>query len=316
MPARPSFRQLKGAVTVERVLADRGLLGGLRRRGDDLVGPCPLHGGDNPGAFVVSRSKGLWYCFTGCGRGGDVVELVRRLDGPSHADAGRYLQALAGADIETSVHLAAGEDAAASPVLAGFCPFTRRLPLDAATPFLTAKGISVATASRFEAGAWHGGGFLAGCVAVRLHDLDGRPLGYAGRRMDASMAKTAGKWKLPPRLPKAALLYGWHRVAGSPAEGLVVVEGPWAVMRLAQLGLSAVALLGARASEQQCALLATTDRVVVMLDGDAAGREGARRLGCLLGDRVDLRVFELPGGADPDDLDDLRLRAVRGLLSL
>ena len=90
-----SFRELKRIVTVEQVLASRGLLGGLRVRGDDLVGSCPLHGGDNPGAFVVSRSKSLWRCFTSCG-GGDVVELITRLDGSGYRDARRVLQRIAG----------------------------------------------------------------------------------------------------------------------------------------------------------------------------------------------------------------------------
>jgi DNA primase len=39
---------------------------------------CPIHGGDNPGAFSVTNGQG-WHCFTGeCGSG-DGVDLVRRL---------------------------------------------------------------------------------------------------------------------------------------------------------------------------------------------------------------------------------------------
>ena len=310
-----SFRELKRIVTVEQVLASRGLLGGLRVRGGDLVGPCPLHGGDNPGAFVVSRSKSLWRCFTSCG-GGDVVELITRLDGSGYRDARRVLQRLAGERDDDSGPLQDRFSSRSAPQRASraFTPYTRRLALDPAAPMLMGKGIDAATAARFEAGAWHGPGFLSGCVGVRLHDVDGQPLGYAGRRISVPPGSQIGKWKFPPRLPKAALLYGWHRVGRDGRRGLVVVEGAWSVLRLAQVGVPAVALLGAHASAQQCGMLAAAGRVVVMLDGDRAGRAGARRLVERLGGRRDVRVIELGDGVDPDDLDDEELAGVCGLL--
>ncbi len=82
IPPHLDFRYLKHHVGIELVLQANGLLGDLKRRGDRLVGRCPLHGGDNHRAFVVTLSKKLWYCFTGCRAGGDVVELARRLRGP------------------------------------------------------------------------------------------------------------------------------------------------------------------------------------------------------------------------------------------
>src|SRR5512134_3410035 len=82
-PARLDFKEIKRRVSIEDVLAVRGLLGAMRRRGDRITGCCPVHGGDNPMAFVVDRARNVWFCFTGCGRGGDVIELVRLLDGVS-----------------------------------------------------------------------------------------------------------------------------------------------------------------------------------------------------------------------------------------
>jgi len=179
---------------------------------------------------------------------------------------------------------------------------------------LRSKGIDVATAAHFEVGAWHGRGFLSGCIGVRLHDLDGRPLGYAGRRISPPADRQIGRWKLPSRLPKASLLYGWHRVVPGDRQRLVVVEGVWGVLRLAQVGVPAVALLGAHASARQCAMLASAKRVVVMLDGDRAGRAGTRRLVERLNGRGDVRVVEVGEGVDPDDLGDGQLVAVREVL--
>jgi DNA primase len=80
------------------------------------------------------------------------------------------------------------------------------------------------------------------------------------------------------------------------------------VLRLAQLGVAAVALLGTRVSPAQLALLAPFRRVVVLLDGDVAGRGAAVEVARRLGDRAVLG--HLPDGADPDDLDDESLGAM------
>jgi DNA primase len=185
----------------------------------------------------------------------------------------------------------------------------RSLWLDPSAPLLAAKRIRPETARRFEAGSWRGPGFLEGCVGVRLHDPTGAPLGYAGRRLDPVQARDLGKWKMPPGLPRSRLLYGAHRVREALDGGVVaVVECPWGVMRLDQLGLPAVALLGAHASVSQLDLLAGASRVVALLDGDPAGWEGSRRIRAAFGDRA--VVIHLPDGLDPDDLDDASLRSL------
>jgi DNA primase len=293
IPSHLEFRLLKRAVSIEQVLADQGLLDRLRRRGAYWVGPCPLHAGDNPNAFVVHRERNLWRCFTVCRAGGDVVELARHLHNGSYRHAARYLARLAGSRATGG----AGGALIATPAVPPFRPFTRSLPLDPHAAFLTAKGILPQTALRFEVGAFHGRGMLAGSIAVRLHDPDGQPLGYAGRRLGDLQQ---GKWVLPPGLPRRRILYGYHRLAPDRRRwGLVVVECPWGVLRLAQLGFPAVALLGTQLCEPQLALLAAAPRVILLLDGDPAGRHAA----------LDIRerlpratIVDLPDGRDPDDL--------------
>ena len=292
------FRFLKSRVSIERVLAARGLLAPMRRNGDNLVGPCPIHQGDSTTAFVVSTAKDLWHCFTGCRAGGDVVDLVRRLDSSDYRSTALYLAALAG-----SAHLATRAVSTPRP----FRPFTARLNLDPDVGFLAAKGIHPATAGVFDAGAYPGSGFLRGCIAVRLHDQQGQPLGYAGRVLDPDRART-GKWRLPARLPKQELLFNFHRVSQRFEHGLVLVEDPWSVMRLAQIGVPAVALLGTTLSNQQAELLAPATHVLIMLDGDQAGRSASRELRSRLS-RAQTAVADLPDGHDPDQLSDHDLRA-------
>jgi len=146
---------------------------------------------------------------------------------------------------------------------------------------------------------------LAGCVAVRLFDPKGKPLGYAGRRLDPERARTDGKWRLPYGLPRNTLLYGYHQARQLLHRGVVLVECPWGVLRLTQLGIPAVALLGTHLSARQHQLLKRLPRVVVLMDGDKAGKTAARDIHRRLPGTA--AVMNLPEGLDPDDLNDHEL---------
>lgn len=296
MSTASDFRDLKTRVPIEHVLSDLGVMAGFRMQGDKLVGPCPIHRGDSNTAFVVTRSRNLWYCFTRCRSGGDVVDLVRRLRGCSYQNTARYLADLSGVPPPPAV------------TLPPFVPFTARMTLDPRSPFLGQKQIRPDTARAFEAGVYHGRGFLQGCVAVRLHDPSGQPLGYAGRILDPERILRDGKWRLPPRFPKASVLFNYHRVAAQLHQGIVLVEDPWSVMRLAQIGIPALALLGTTLFKAQYAHIKRAPRILLMLDGDAAGRVATHNLRLSLastGPRVGSVM--LPDGIDPDQLSDREL---------
>jgi DNA primase len=299
------FRLLKARVSLEHVLRDRGLLSHMKPRGADLVGPCPIHHGDSSVAFVASRTKNLWYCFTRCQEGGDVIDLVRRLDDSDYHQAARYLATLAGPSLLPPPQASAT-----------FRPFTSVLPLDPSAAFLHDKGIHARTARDFDAGAYHGRGFLQGCVAVRLHDPVGAPLGYAGRILDPERARCYGKWKFPPRFPKSTTLFNYHRVRSQLHRGLVVVEDPWSTMRLAQVDVPAVALLGTTASAEQLALLHDVPFLLLALDGDPAGRTATAALRAKLGHApASVVSLDLPDGLDPDQLSDVEIATCWNLVT-
>lgn len=304
------FQWLKRRVSIEQVLADKALLSQLRRCTGRLVGPCPVHRGDNPNAFVVNLRKNLWICFTGCDAGGDVVELVRRLDGKNYRQAAEYL-----------AELAQGlPSAPLKPVATrseSFRPFPYRLQLHADVGFLQKKGIHPGTARRFETGLYRKQGFLEGCIGVRLHDPNGSPLGYAGRRLDSRLAARFGKWKFPRQLPRNQLLFNFHRIRSRlPASTLVLTECPWSVMRLHQIDVPAVALLGIHLSEPQHRLLRSASRVVIMFDGDPAGTKAAATLHERIASAAKVVIASVPQGLDPDDLSDLELRRLLSIAGL
>lgn len=286
-------------MSIERVLGERGLLQTLSVSTHKIVGPCPLHHGDSQTAFVVSRSRNLWHCFTGCRAGGDVIDLVRKLDHVGYIQAGRTLARLAGAEL------------LAPPAGVVFRPFTASLALNPDTPFLRDKGIRPETAATFHSGLYRGRGFLQGCVAVRLHDPNGDPLGYAGRTLDPDHSRRFGKWRLPAALPKRSLLFNYHRVQHRLREGIALVEDPWSVMRFAQAGLPAAALLGTTLSPQQHALLAPAAAILLVLDGDPAGQTATPAIRAQLLAAGQLVVAAtLPENTDPDQLTDAELHAL------
>lgn len=300
-----SWNDLKSRVRIPQILARHGTANRFRQRGHRWVGPCPIHGGDNPAAFSVDLTRGLWYCFSRCQMGGDSIALAYRLCGGSWPRTARWLTQLA-------IHVpgAMGSSVASATTAKSrpaFCPFEHSLPLDPHHPFFKRLGLRPATVKTFEAGAWAGGGFLEGTVAVRLRDLDGRPLGYAGRRLEPEAIARYGKWKFPSGLPKGQLLYGWHQARAHLSTGLVVVEGAWSVMKLWQAGITnAVALHGAAVTPAHVQLLARAKTVVLFLDADDTGDHAAasaRQRGI----HPDLRIVRGPTGTDPADLPEADL---------
>lgn len=305
----PYFRTLKHLVSIESLLMARGLLKDFRNSDQRLTGPCPIHHGHNPSAFVVLRAQNRWRCFSACQASGDVIDLAARLERVSLGEAAQRLLTLAGCDPQS----ASGLSPPARPAR-GFVPYRGRIPLEEHAPFLQAKGISALTARAFDVGLYPGAGWLRDCIAVRLFDAKGHPLGYAGRRLLNTSPAPSGKWQFPPGLPANTLLYNFHRIAGAWEKGCAIVECPWGVMRLHQLQISAVALMGTQLSDAQVLLLRTFPRVVLMMDGDPAGCSAQQRSALRLASTTDVVQFHLGAGLDPDDLPDAELARIRVLL--
>lgn len=81
--------EIKDRIAIEDILAEQGI---LLKRGRCR---CPLHGGENPTSFSVSKDGQVFFCFS-CGRGGDVVSLVKELYRLDFKDALKYLAQKAG----------------------------------------------------------------------------------------------------------------------------------------------------------------------------------------------------------------------------
>jgi DNA primase len=69
------FHRLRAEITIERVLRQLGFQPAARS-GDQLRGPCPVHGSSSPGSrtFSVNLTSGRYYCHK-CQSHGNLLEL-------------------------------------------------------------------------------------------------------------------------------------------------------------------------------------------------------------------------------------------------
>jgi DNA primase len=304
------LKDLKKQLGIGRVLEAYGLCAHLKKNGNQLIGACPLHGGDNPTAFRVHLARGIWNCFTACG-GGDTVDLICNIKKCTKASAARILRHMI-ASPAIFGPLRTDSQPHGSTTTRAFRPFRRKIPLNPRTPFLQQnKGISVDTAIRFETGLADPktkSSFLRGAVAVRLHDIKGHPIGYCARRLDPHDISRWGKWRFPTGLPKGQLLYNAHRALATRHHGIVVVECPWAAMRLTQAGISAVvALLGTTMTQTQLAWIASAPAVLLLMDADQAGRKAEKTIAQTLNRHTTVLIHHLPPEKEPEDLEDANL---------
>jgi len=118
-------------------------------------------------------------------------------------------------------------------------------------------------------------------VTVPVHSPDGVPLGFVGRSIEGK------DFKNTPGLPKSKTLFNLHRVKKSDI--VYVVESSFDVIRLDQLGIPAVATLGANVSGKQIELLQKYfNNIIVIADNDEAGGNMKDRIVEKLGSRVSL----------------------------
>ena len=122
------------------------------------------------------------------------------------------------------------------------------------------------------------------------------------------------RYRFPAGFGKSQVLFNFHRAAATGSDSVLVVEGFFDCLRVGQAGLeSVVALMGTELYQRPAQLLRDRFRgVVLMLDGDAAGRLGSDRVAARLRDLCEVRVIGLPQGAQPDQLPDWVLRDLIG----
>jgi DNA primase len=319
------FRSVKAALSMEQVLQHYGLMDRFKRGPDSLSGPCPIHKGENPTQFRVSLSKNVWNCFSVCKRGGNSLDFIAAMEKATiHAAAVKAVEwfrldpkpsakVVADRD-ESGGHTGQGASSSVRPPVqappqpegtAPNPPLKFRLDkLQRDHPYLTERGLTLETLVDFGVG-YCAKGMMEGRIAIPIHNPDGQVVAYSGRHVGDAPEGTP-KYKLPPGFRKSLELFNLDRAKAEPGM-LIVVEGFFDAMKLHQLGhRKVVALMGSSLSSAQEALLRRhTDKhsqILVMLDGDDAGRSAATEIAARLAQLAFVRIHAFEEGQQPEHL--------------
>jgi len=315
------FDTLKRSVSMARVLDRYGLTDRLRRVGDNLSGACPLHHGHNSTQFRVSLTKDCWICFGDCQTGGSIIDFVSRKEGIGIRDAALLIQSWfnvrgnkhggpVGHNVSNATIKKRAKNDSNPPV---DMPPGRLYPEHS---YLKERGLTKETIETFDIGHCSQGS-LSGWIAIPIHNHDGTLVGFAGR-WPGKPPDGIPKYRLPRGFRKSLELFNQHRVKAlrSP-EPLVIVEGFFGCMRVWQSGhrrvVSTMGSMLSRAQEDQIARLAGgAGHVVLMFDGDAAGRKGQEEAHQRLHQCLEVAMIHLPDNGQPDSVnDDVLLSLIR-----
>ncbi len=156
--------------------------------------------------------------------------------------------------------------------------------------------------------------FFRGRLLIPIRDRLGRVVGFGGRLLGERKGpdgRPIAKYVNTPETPlfhKGQIIYALDLAmeAARKVKELHLVEGYTDVMAAHQAGFSVTcAVLGTQTTEDHAALVRRSGvkRVVLVFDGDNAGRSAAQKaLRGLLPLGIEIRIAELPAGKDPGDL--------------
>lgn len=311
----------------------------LKRSGRHMVGLCPFHAEKTP-SFSVSPSTQYFKCF-GCGKAGDVFSFVMEREGLDFRAAFELLAQRAGVPVEGALRGGDGNrdarTAAAQTLGAVSAFFQASLQSAAGAParaYLESRGLMTA-AEGFGLGFHPAAGELlrfcrsrklptealqaaglvgrdgryepfAGRVMFPILDETGRIVGFGGRVLVKGQEPKYLNSPESPFFNKRRILFGLRQVKERGVRRVLVVEGYTDVIACHLAGFEgAVATLGTSLTAEHARLLQryATEGVVLLFDGDRAGRQAAERaLRELVNVELAVRIAFMDEGVDPADL--------------
>lgn len=312
----------------------------LKKSGANFTGLCPFHTEKSP-SFNVNPARQIWHCF-GCGEGGNVITFVMKHENMGFPDALALLAARAGIPLprekegeDNSYIYNINKEAAEfyqrqlknAPAFVGQYIKKRALAAETIEKFrigyapdawdalyrhlvdrkITPKEIDKAGLTKLSSAGNPIDRFRNRLIFPIL-DEHNRVIAFGGRALADD--EKGPKYLNSPETPvynKSRVLYALNFAAAKAraANRIMIVEGYMDAIALHQAGFeNVVATSGTAFTAQQCrALKRYTPNLVMIFDGDEAGRRAAARATEVAAE-LEIRpsVAMLPGGVDPDDL--------------
>jgi DNA primase len=334
------FKQIKDAISMERVLTHYGVE--LRKvNAAYLRGKCPLptHKASvdsKKESFGVNTQKKAWACQSdSCvaaragRRGGNILDFVAAMESCTVRDAALLLQSWFLADgkgneqekkadaptAQSENKLVAKKERSESDKEDINKEFNKPLEfalrgIDTLHPYLSERGIEKETAEMFGVGFFTGKGSMSNRVVFPIHNQAGKLVAYAGRALGGSEPE----YKFPNGFKKSVELFNLHRALATDQKRVVIVEGFFDCLKVHQAGIPCVVgLMGSSLSDSQKQLLLDNfEEIVLMLDGDPAGRIAMFEIAAHICNLVRVWTVILDPGQEPDSLSSEQIRAKIG----
>lgn len=321
MIEKERIERIKSAVDLLALAEARGIR--MQKSGKSYLGLCPFHEDKTP-SFSITPVKNEWHCF-GCGKGGDAIkfvelfdkvdfkEAVRRLsDGgpmvkteapegekPGIPEARQYLERTVAIYAQNFLQKESGRAYLSSRGITDAGLFEKhKIGLSDGTlnTILPDNGGVREVLTRIGILLKDGRERFEGCVVFPVCDTDGPVVTLYGRNMDPASGKKhlflphrpTGLWNSPVIrtsseiiLTEAVLDALSVRMAGFP--NVVAIQG---VNSLSEREIMEMKIHGVR-------------RIVLLLDGDEAGRKASESLARRLR-HFEVEIRTLPDGHDPN----------------
>ena len=286
----------------------------LTKAGSNHKALCPFHTEKTP-SFIINPERQTWHCFGACGVGGDVIELVIKIEKINFSEALKILAQRAGVQLNNN----SGPDKNSRLYEINFeaCEFYKaqlELPEGKkAKEYIDKRGINDEASETFEFGfsSYTNSNlvskltsigfkeieiiqsglaikrennqvrdFFYGRLMIPIKNSNGRVIGFGARVLDDTNPKYINT-PSTPIFDKKSVLFGLSVASKAIRDdnSVVVMEGYLDVITAHQFGFkNVVASMGtALTANQVGSLKSRTNNFVLAMDSDSAGREAVLR---------------------------------------
>lgn len=295
---------------IKRVLSGSGLNVEKEAESEYIVF-CPFHNNHRTPAGEINKYSGLFFCFS-CSKTSDLVELVMHCSGRSYFESVRFIKSK---EVETNIEADINKKLIPKDEWQEFdFAVVSRLHdnlmlSERAKNYFVSRKIIGESLNKFILGYSD----KQDMVTVPVHSPEGILVGFVGRSVEGK------DFKNTPGLPKSKLLFNLHRVKN--ASRVYVVESSFDVIRLDQVGLPAVATLGANVSYKQIDLLQKYfSDIMIIADNDEAGGNMKEKIIEKLGSHVSVvnidKQYKDIGDMDDRSIKELDLQFDKSIMSM
>ena len=235
----------------------------------DFIIYCPFHNNSRTPAAEIHKTNGMFYCFA-CQETKELTEVIMQASGRSYFEAARLIDSKS--DDRNLVEVLQETLDKKIEFKEYDLEVIERLHQSVFTnpkaiKYYQDRKIDKDSVVKYKLGYSE----KQDMVTIPVYSPDGMCLGFVGRSTEGKVFKNT------PGLPKSKTLFNLQRA--KRYDKVFVVESSFDAIRLEQVGVHAVATLGATISKEQRKLLKQYfNQVIVLGDNDEAGQNMSKKM--------------------------------------